>query len=121
MDMIPKQVIMIANIITQAGGRALLVGGAVIDMIQKREPKDWDLEVFRMSYDQLKELLSEFKPKTCGQAFGVLKLSVEGLDFGADGERLLADLHAGGEVVNGAGEGRRRSRSRCSSPCARAR
>lgn len=60
--------------ITQAGGRALLVGGAVIDVIQGREPKDWDLEVFGLGYGRLEEIFSDCHPKTVGKAFGVLKV-----------------------------------------------
>ena len=67
-----------------AGGRALLVGGSVVDLLQGREPKDWDLEVYGLAPSRVPEVLAEFKPKSVGKAFGIHKLSsalVGGLDI----------------------------------------
>lgn len=79
--LIPGQVNLVARRIQQAGGRANLVGGAVIDLLQDRTPKDWDVEVFGLSYNDLVRLFKEYKPQTVGKAFGVTKIVVDGLDI----------------------------------------
>lgn len=73
---IPAPIKSIVNRITQAGGKALLVGGAVIDIVQSQSPKDWDLEVFGLDYSDLERIFADLHPKTVGKAFGVLKISV---------------------------------------------
>ncbi len=78
---IPAKVISVAKRIDQAGGSAHLVGGAVIDMLQGREPKDWDLEVFGKSYSDLEVLFADLEPKTVGKAFGIIKLTVEDIEL----------------------------------------
>ena len=78
---VPGSVLRLAQRIESRGARALLVGGSVIDIIEGREPKDWDLEVFGLSYGELEKLFSDFNPKTVGRAFGVLKLTVGELDI----------------------------------------
>jgi tRNA nucleotidyltransferase (CCA-adding enzyme) len=77
---VPGAVRLLVNRVAQAGGKALLVGGAVIDVAEGREPKDWDLEVFGLDFAQLETLFADHDPKTVGQSFGVLKLAVDGLD-----------------------------------------
>jgi len=66
----------IAALARSAGGRALMVGGSVRDLLcGVREVKDVDLEVFGIPPDELQQLLGErhaFDP--CGVSFGVLKL-----------------------------------------------
>jgi tRNA nucleotidyltransferase (CCA-adding enzyme) len=64
-----------------AGGRALLVGGAVVDLLQNRQPKDWDIEVYGLPMSRIEELLVDggFEPKTVGREFGILKLD-SGID-----------------------------------------
>lgn len=61
-------------------GRALLVGGAVRDFILKRSVKDFDIEVYHLTVDQLESLLKEYGPVSLvGKSFGVLRL--HGLDI----------------------------------------
>ena len=66
----------IADLVRSAGGRALLVGGAVRDMLSgAADVKDADIEVFGVDAERLEKLLSgrfEFDP--CGVSFGVLKI-----------------------------------------------
>ncbi len=64
--------------IERAGGRANLVGGAVIDTLLNREPKDWDIEVFGLSYSRLQEMFSEYSPDLVGKSFGVMKFTLPG-------------------------------------------
>jgi tRNA nucleotidyltransferase (CCA-adding enzyme) len=73
---IPPSVRVLAQRIRQEGGSAMLVGGAVIDLIEGRAPKDWDLEVFRLGFEGLGRLFSDLNPKKVGQAFGIIKLSL---------------------------------------------
>jgi tRNA nucleotidyltransferase (CCA-adding enzyme) len=77
---VPAAVVSLAQRVEVAGGNAVLVGGAVIDMIQCRTPKDWDLEVFGLGYDSLVALFSDLNPKLVGKQFGIIKLTVDGLD-----------------------------------------
>lgn len=78
---LPGQVRQVARRIQQAGGRANLVGGAVIDLLQGRTPKDWDIEVFGLGYDRLVQLFSDFNPKLVGASFGIVTIDVDGLDI----------------------------------------
>lgn len=63
----------------QSKGRALLVGGAVRDLLQEKPAKDLDIEVHGLSLNQLEQILKEFgHVRLVGKAFGVLR--VDGLD-----------------------------------------
>lgn len=65
--------------IYQHKGRALLVGGAVRDMVMGLPVKDLDIEVYGLSPEQLENVLKKFGPVSMvGKAFGVLRL--HGLD-----------------------------------------
>jgi len=46
MSEIPQKVITLSEAVRDAGGRALLVGGCVRDVLMGQQPKDWDLEVY---------------------------------------------------------------------------
>lgn len=73
---LPEKVRRLAESIREAGGRAMLVGGCVRDELMGLEPKDWDLEVYGIEPDSLRELLDEFGDvKVVGEAFAVYKLS----------------------------------------------
>jgi tRNA nucleotidyltransferase (CCA-adding enzyme) len=75
MSPFPEKVLALAKAISDAGGRALLVGGCVRDLILGLEPKDWDLEVYGVEPAQLRALLDEFGPvNVVGEAFTVYKL-----------------------------------------------
>src|SRR5438128_7691919 len=74
-----EKVYAIVAAIAQHKGRALLVGGAVRDMIMGCEVKDTDVEVYGLSEEQLEQILRQFGPVSLvGKAFGVLR--VHGLD-----------------------------------------
>ena len=71
-----EAVVRIAEMARAAGGRALLVGGAVRDLLLGTGTvKDVDVEVFGIAPDRLQSLLGErFAFDPCGVSFGVLKL-----------------------------------------------
>ena len=70
------------------GGRALLVGGWVRDALLGGEPKDADLEVFKIAPDELRKLLRPFGKLNCvGESFRVYKLAWHEND-----ERLELDI-----------------------------
>jgi tRNA nucleotidyltransferase (CCA-adding enzyme) len=50
----------ICQAISNAGGRALMVGGAVRDMLLCVDPKDFDLEVFGLMPDEFVVVLEKF-------------------------------------------------------------
>lgn len=72
---IPKTILDIANSVSAAGGRALLVGGCVRDKLMNKQPKDWDIEVYGIEPAQLRQLLDQFGDvNIVGEAFTVYKL-----------------------------------------------
>ncbi|MEO8649926.1 MAG: HDIG domain-containing metalloprotein [Acidobacteriota bacterium] len=83
---IPEHVKQLAEVIDELGGRAMLVGGCVRDELMDVEPKDWDLEVYQIEPERLREVLltfaasslhdhrSDFSLNTVGEAFTVYKL-----------------------------------------------
>ena len=72
---VPENVIALARAVSDAGGRALLVGGCVRDALMQRSAKDWDLEVYGVAPERLREILDRFGPvNVVGEAFTVYKL-----------------------------------------------
>ena len=69
-------VVDIAALVAAAGGRALMVGGSVRDLLLGvREVKDVDLEVFGIAPQALQEIIGAKYPfDACGLSFGVLKI-----------------------------------------------
>ena len=75
MSSIPEKVIDLAQAVRDAGGRAMLVGGCVRDLLIGIEPKDWDLEVYGIEPAELRALLDRFGTvNVVGEAFTVYKL-----------------------------------------------
>jgi len=71
---LPAAIAGLVERVSAAGGRALLVGGAVIDALTGSVPEDWDIEVHGLSMDTLETLLAGFSPRAVGKAFGVFIL-----------------------------------------------
>jgi tRNA nucleotidyltransferase (CCA-adding enzyme) len=66
----------LASNIREQGGRAMLVGGCVRDELMGLEPKDWDLEVYGLAPEKLREILDTFgEVNVVGEAFTVYKLA----------------------------------------------
>jgi len=73
----------ILTIIKEQGGTAMLIGGAVIDSIKGLEIKDWDVEVYGLSYNKIKSILEKANLPTnlVGKSFGIIKTEMDGIDF----------------------------------------
>jgi len=72
--MLPE-VRVVADLVKEASGRALLVGGCVRDKLLGREPKDFDVECFGISGEDLRRVLAtRFELDLVGISFGVIKL-----------------------------------------------
>lgn len=72
---VPEKVLALSSAIRDAGGRALVVGGCVRDLLMGRQPKDWDVEVYGVEPAALRALLDRFGPvNVVGEAFTVYKL-----------------------------------------------
>lgn len=75
MKIYPEKIIRLAKAIKEAGGRAMLVGGCVRDKLMGIEPKDWDLEIYGIEPQKLREILNSFgRVDAVGEAFTVYKL-----------------------------------------------
>jgi len=93
---IPPVIQSLVSRIESAGGSARLVGGAVIDALQGRQPKDWDIEVFGLSFDRLSSMFADKGANLVGAQFGIIKLSAskcDGLDIDINVPRR--DNHVG--------------------------
>ena len=72
---VPEHVLALSRAVRDAGGRALLVGGCVRDLLMNAQPKDWDIEVYGLEPAGLRALLDQFGPvNVVGEAFTVYKL-----------------------------------------------
>ena len=72
----------IAEHIAQAGGVALLVGGAVRDAFLGLPAKDLDIEVYGIEVEKLEEVLSPFgEIDAVGKSFGILKIKNLDIDI----------------------------------------
>ncbi len=97
---IPLTILTLAEAIKSAGGRALLVGGCVRDMLLKIEPKDFDIEVYGLAPEKLIEVASAFgEVLEVGKAFGIVKLQVSqlppiygGIEGGVSEKPITLDL-----------------------------
>lgn len=66
----------------RAVGRPLLVGGCVRDWLSGHLAKDFDIEVYGVTADQLVATLSRFgATDPVGRSFGVIKLRLAGIDY----------------------------------------
>jgi tRNA nucleotidyltransferase (CCA-adding enzyme) len=76
MNALPPALGHILRDLHEAGLRALVVGGAVRDMLLGLEPKDIDIEVYGITYDRLAEFLSKYgRIDLVGKSFGVVKFA----------------------------------------------
>lgn len=74
----PEKVILLSEAVRDTGGRALLIGGCVRDELMSIAPKDWDLEVYGVAPERLREILDQFGPvNVVGEAFTVYKLGLD--------------------------------------------
>ena len=74
-DELGNAIDIVARLVRGNGGRALIVGGAVRDMLTGKKVKDIDIEVFGIEPETLKDVLStKFDLDLVGMSFGVIKL-----------------------------------------------
>jgi len=74
LDNVTKLACTVANI----GGRAMLVGGCVRDELMGVAAKDWDVEVYGVEAERLREIIAGFgEVNVIGEAFAVYKLAGE--------------------------------------------
>lgn len=74
-----NKILVLATLIKNAGGHALLVGGCVRDFLMNKISKDFDIEVYGLQAIQVEEIVKTLgKVKEAGKAFGILKLPLEG-------------------------------------------
>lgn len=72
---VPEKILKLARAVREAGGRALMVGGCVRDRLMGRDVKDWDVEVYGVEPERLRELLDRMgRVNIVGEAFTVYKL-----------------------------------------------
>jgi tRNA nucleotidyltransferase (CCA-adding enzyme) len=65
----------ILDAIQAAGGRPLIVGGAVRDALMGAAPSEFDIEVYHLPIERLVDLLTGFgRVDAVGRSFGILKL-----------------------------------------------
>jgi tRNA nucleotidyltransferase (CCA-adding enzyme) len=70
-----EKILKLAEIVKANGGRAMLVGGCVRDWLMGIEPKDWDVEIYGIEPQKLREILERFgKVDAVGEAFTVYKI-----------------------------------------------
>lgn len=77
-----EKVVSFAKAVESAGGKAFLVGGSVRDEIMGIPPKDFDIEVYKITPEKLKKLAESFgQVNEVGTAFGVLKVRLGNIDI----------------------------------------
>lgn len=88
MSDISEKVSALSRAVRDAGGRAMLVGGCVRDELMGLPAKDWDLEVYGVEPERLKELLERFASESAdgdvrvpinavGEVFAVYKVGTD--------------------------------------------
>jgi len=76
------RVVEIARAIRERGGRALVVGGYVRDLVLGRAARDVDVEVFGLAPGEVADLLGRFgRVLRVGRSFGVLRVAGLDVDF----------------------------------------
>ncbi len=79
---LPEPLLSALGALRQAGARPRLAGGCVRDWLLGLEPKDFDIEVFGMDFEQLGRALEPFGPTDLvGRSFGVVKLRMAGSEY----------------------------------------
>ena len=72
---IPNTVRELAVAVKNEGGRSMLVGGCVRDRLMGRAVLDWDIEVYGVKPDRLRNILERFgRVNAVGEAFTVYKV-----------------------------------------------
>ena len=79
---IPEKLLAVMRALRDAGGRPRLVGGCVRDWLLGLEPKDFDVEVPGMTFEQMHAVLApRGATDIVGRSFGVIKLRFDGAEY----------------------------------------
>src|ERR1700730_6566766 len=79
---LPSRLDQIRRELHSAGYQAVVVGGAVRDALLGGAPKDFDIEVYGIAYDQLAGVLARHgRVDLVGKSFGVVKLNTGGHEY----------------------------------------
>lgn len=99
---IPLNAAFIAATIAKAGGRPILIGGAVRDRLLELPVKDIDIEVYDLPMDALVAVLQPVAiVHAVGKSFGILKVNYHGLEIDVSlprRERKAGQGHRGFDV-----------------------
>lgn len=95
-------IVRIAEACRDVGGRALMVGGSVRDMLLGRVPNDFDVEIYGIPPEDVEKLMREFgEVSDVGKAFAILKIVVDEIDIDVAvprKERKVGEGHGGFDV-----------------------
>ena len=95
------RVLQLAKVVREQGGRAMLNGGCVRDEIMGRAYKDWDVEVYGVEPERLREIISQFgEVRVVGEAFAVYKVG-DDLDVSLPRRERKTGLGHRGFLVEG--------------------
>ena len=79
---LPQPLLSVCQHVAAAGGKAWLVGGCVRDLLLGLDPKDFDIEAYGLSMEQLEKSLGELgRTGKVGAHFGIIKLWLENLEI----------------------------------------
>ena len=79
---LPPPLLAALSALRAAGGQPRLVGGCVRDWLLGLEPKDFDIEVYRLDYEAMGRALAPFGPTDLvGRSFGVMKVRLDGMEY----------------------------------------
>lgn len=79
---LPARLLEIAGEIRLVGGSIYLVGGWVRDFLLEIPCQDYDLEVYGLDMEKLFNILVRHaKPNLVGKAFGIITMSIEGVNY----------------------------------------
>ncbi|MDR2396696.1 MAG: hypothetical protein LBD69_02495 [Puniceicoccales bacterium] len=98
---IPKYCGHLIKCVQEAGGKAILVGGCVRDILLKRDIQDFDIEVFGVSLEKLRSVLEQCFSDVdlSGYKFGIFKLKSYPIDVSIPRiERVTGPKHTAFEV-----------------------
>ncbi|HVU18048.1 MAG TPA: polynucleotide adenylyltransferase [Candidatus Didemnitutus sp.] len=79
---LPSPLVAALQALRSAGGEPQVVGGCVRDWLLGLEPKDFDVEVFKMDFATMGRVLAPFGvTDVVGSSFGVLKVRIGGIEY----------------------------------------
>jgi tRNA nucleotidyltransferase (CCA-adding enzyme) len=98
---ISERVLEFAKAVDSAGGRAMLSGGSVRDELMGLDPLDWDLEIYGIEPERLREIIGRFgEVNAVGEAFTVYKIGND-LDVSLPRRERKSGIGHRGFIVEG--------------------